>query len=66
MIDRALNKKTLTFYKEGNILSIKGTYYLNLEIGGIILSKLESMEDQKFVFGSVLIVANRMDTLLER
>jgi MarR family transcriptional regulator, transcriptional regulator for hemolysin len=30
------------------------------------LSKLDSMKDQKFVFGSVLIVANRMDTLLER
>jgi len=30
------------------------------------LSKLDSMKDQKFVFGSVLIIANRMDTLLER
>jgi len=30
------------------------------------LSKLDSMRDQKFVFGSVLIVANRMDTLLDR
>ena len=31
-----------------------------------MLSKLDTMKDQKFVFGSVLIVANRMDTLLER
>jgi MarR family transcriptional regulator, transcriptional regulator for hemolysin len=30
------------------------------------MSKLDSMKDQKFVFGSVQIVANRMDTLLER
>jgi len=30
------------------------------------LSKLDSMKDQEFVFGSVLIIANRMDTLLER
>lgn len=30
------------------------------------MSKLDSMKDRKFVFGSVLIVANRMDTLLER
>lgn len=30
------------------------------------MSKYDSMENQKFVFGSVLIVANRMDTLLER
>jgi len=30
------------------------------------LSELDSMKDQKFVFGSVLIVANRMDTLLDR
>ena len=30
------------------------------------MSKLDSMKDSKFVFGSVLIVANRMDTLLER
>lgn len=30
------------------------------------MSKLDSMQDQKFVFGSVLIVANRMDTLLDR
>ena len=30
------------------------------------MSKLDSMKDQKFVFGSVLIIANRMDTLLER
>ena len=30
------------------------------------MSKLDLMKDQKFVFGSVLIVANRMDTLLER
>jgi len=30
------------------------------------LRKLDSMKDQKFVFGSVLIIANRMDTLLER
>lgn len=30
------------------------------------MSKIDSMRDQKFVFGSVLIVANRMDTLLER
>lgn len=30
------------------------------------MSKLDSMKDQKFVFGSVLIVANKMDTLLER
>jgi len=30
------------------------------------LNKLNSMKDQKFVFGSVLVIANRMDTLLER
>ncbi len=30
------------------------------------MRKLDSMKDQKFVFGSVLIIANRMDTLLER
>ena len=30
------------------------------------MSKLDSMKDQEFVFGSVLIIANRMDTLLER
>ena len=30
------------------------------------MSELDSMKDQKFVFGSVLIVANRMDTLLDR
>ena len=30
------------------------------------MSKLDSMKDRKFVFGSVLMVANRMDTLLER
>ena len=30
------------------------------------MSKLDSMKDRKFVFGSVLIVANRIDTLLER
>jgi len=31
-----------------------------------ILKKLDSMEDQQFVFGSVIVVANRIDTLLER
>lgn len=31
-----------------------------------MLSKLDSMKDQKFIFGSVLVIANRMDTLLER
>lgn len=30
------------------------------------MSKFDSMKDQKFVFGSVLIIANKMDTLLER
>ena len=30
------------------------------------MSKLDSMQDQEFVFGSVLIIANRMDTLLDR
>ncbi len=30
------------------------------------MSKIESMIDQKFVFGSVQIVANKMNTLLER
>ncbi|HEY8910208.1 MAG TPA: MarR family transcriptional regulator [Desulfosporosinus sp.] len=30
------------------------------------MSKHDSMKDRKFVFGSVLIIANRMDTLLER
>ena len=30
------------------------------------MNKLNSMKDQKFVFGSVLVIANRMDTLLER
>lgn len=30
------------------------------------MSKIESLKDRKFVFGSVQIVANKMDTLLER
>ena len=30
------------------------------------MSKIESLKDQKFIFGSVQIVANKMDTLLER
>lgn len=30
------------------------------------MSKFDSMKDQKFVFGSVLVIANKMDTLLER
>ncbi|MCB2288529.1 MarR family transcriptional regulator [Clostridium sp. CS001] len=30
------------------------------------MSKIESLKDQKFVFGSVQIVANKIDTLLER
>ena len=30
------------------------------------MNKFDSMKDQKFVFGSVLVIANRMDTLLER
>lgn len=30
------------------------------------MCKFDSMKDQKFVFGSVLVIANRMDTLLER
>lgn len=30
------------------------------------MSIFDSMKDQKFVFGSVLVIANRMDTLLER
>ena len=30
------------------------------------MSKFDSMKDQKFVFGSVIVIANRMDTLLER
>ncbi|MBC7959129.1 MAG: winged helix DNA-binding protein [Vallitaleaceae bacterium] len=30
------------------------------------MNKFDAMKDQKFVFGSVLIVANRMDTLLDR
>lgn len=30
------------------------------------MSKLDTMKDQKFIFGSVQIVANKMDTLLER
>ena len=30
------------------------------------MSKIESLKDQKFVFGSVQIVANKMNTLLER
>jgi len=36
------------------------------DLGGISLSKFDSMKDQKFVFGSVLVIANKMDTLLER
>jgi len=57
----------LTFYSKGNILSIKGNILpFILDLGGIVLSKLDSTKDQKFVFGSVLIIANRMDTLLER
>ena len=30
------------------------------------MNKMESLKDRKFVFGSVQIVANKMDTLLER
>ncbi|MFZ2257683.1 MAG: MarR family transcriptional regulator [Clostridiaceae bacterium] len=30
------------------------------------MSKIESLKDRKFVFGSIQIVANKMDTLLER
>lgn len=30
------------------------------------MSKLDKMEDSQFIFGSILVVANRMDTLLER
>jgi len=30
------------------------------------VSKIQSLKDQKFVFGSVQIVANKMNTLLER
>ena len=30
------------------------------------MSKIETLKDQKFVFGSVQIVANKMNTLLER
>ena len=30
------------------------------------MSKIESLNDRKFVFGSIQIVANKMDTLLER
>ena len=30
------------------------------------MNKLDLMKDRKFMFGAVLIVANRMDTLLER
>ena len=45
---------------KGNVLPF------TFKFGGIVLSKLYSMKDQKFVFGSVLIIANRMDTLLER
>lgn len=30
------------------------------------MSKIDSMKDRKFVFGSILIVSNKMDTLLER
>jgi DNA-binding MarR family transcriptional regulator len=30
------------------------------------MSKLDFMKDRKFVFGSVLITANRIDTLLDR
>lgn len=39
---------------------------LNINMGGNILSKIETLKDQKFVFGSVQIVANKMNTLLER
>lgn len=39
---------------------------LKLDVGGNVLSKIDSMKDQKFVFGSILIVSNKMDTLLER
>jgi len=28
--------------------------------------KLDSMKDQEFIFGLVLIIANKMDTLLDR
>ena len=37
-----------------------------IDEGGNVLSKIESLKDQKFVFGSVQIVANKMNTLLER
>lgn len=34
--------------------------------GGIILNKIYSMDDKQFIFGALLVVANRMDTILER
>lgn len=43
-----------------------GNVLLKLNAGGNVLSKIDSIKDQKFVFGSVQIVANKMGTLLER
>ena len=36
------------------------------EGGDESLDKMEKMEDEQFIFGSLLIAANRMNTLLER
>ncbi|MBC7765229.1 MAG: MarR family transcriptional regulator [Hyphomonadaceae bacterium] len=36
-------------------------------MGGVtFLSKLNNMDDSHFIFGSILVAANRMDTMLER
>lgn len=39
---------------------------LKINEGGNILGKMDLMRDQKFVFGSIQIVANKKETLLER
>lgn len=36
------------------------------EEGRGIMNKLDKIEDSEFVFGALLVVANKMDTLLER
>ena len=39
---------------------------LEISEGDNIVSKMDLMKDQKFVFGSIQIVANKKETLLER
>ena len=43
-----------------------GNVLLKINKGDNIMSKMDLMKDQKFVFGSIQIVANKKETLLER